>query len=278
MKKSFSLLFIVTSFIFLGAGGNQEDSGFSNDSSSKEKEVKFYTSKQGAEIMTESNYTAAIKRFLYNENRAVVKLLFSSHYDKVVEVGCAQAQKASMFVELGYRYLGIDINPVFIATAKESIERNGLEKNADVECTSVFDFENEMNHSLKATGKGLVIFPFNLFGNLPDHEQLLKKFLGLNYDIFISTYTTDNEAFKTRKDYYSNCQFENLSFESSNEKCTFFSSDGLSTTAYSREYYQNLIETHFDKDAVSYQIDKFDPIGFSIVIKIKGKGDVTLDL
>jgi SAM-dependent methyltransferase len=235
-------------------------------------EHKFYISSQGQMIMQEENYTGAIKTYLANENRAVVKHLFDGSFDSVLEVGCGYAIKASMFTQLGYQYSGIDINPNFVTKANESMKYNSLEKSAKASELSIFDL-NRTNNPVKSAKKTLILFPFNLFGNLPNQEEIIETCIRMNYEIFISSYTTDLTAFNERHAYYSNCGYSPLRYVDDGRQVKFSSELGLDTSAYSENYYKDLLQPFVDRNEIEYKISKFDAIGFSIIIKKLNRGN-----
>lgn len=153
-------------------------------------------------IMDQNYFSMEVRQFLEDEKNHLIKLFPKEQYDCIIEVGCHVGHNAHWLSELCTQYIGVDINKKSIELARKSKQIPGK---IEFFCTAVED----MNFLLRADGKypkhKVVLFPFNLFGNFINVEELIAMFDMTGVDIAMSNFNTRSATTIGRYDYYANC-------------------------------------------------------------------------
>lgn len=227
----------------------------------------FYAKSSGKEIMNPENYPKEITEFLEDEKKLVIKNLSINNYDSLLEIGCAESVRAKEIVKQGYKYFGIDINKEFIKNSKLYLNKEKLTEQAFVDDISFFELDSSHIFLQK---KCLILFPFNLFGNL-EEEQTLNHLFTLRKDFIIVTYTFDEKAEKIRGNYYNNCQYTNVKFIKNDNFSTFTSDEGLHSTSYNQNFLKNMIVEKAKLfrllSTIEITLQSFNDIGLAILVK-----------
>src|SRR5579883_1915550 len=196
----------------------------------------------GKEILKNDNYPEELKHFLLAERQWISNhIKKEDKYTALFEIGCGEARNLDIAQEHEINYYGIDFDNDYIIKAKNKIKQLPLSIKAIVRCLSVFD----LNESATPVGKNervLCIFPFNALGNMGNLLEILNKVHELGYDVLISTYKIDEFSSQIREQYFVNCGYKNLRKEHTKHGLTFYSDEGLKSTAMNSAYVQSVAE------------------------------------
>jgi hypothetical protein len=204
--------------------------------------VSFYGGKkEGLKLTNPSNYPEEIVSFL-NSSRALYAAIIEGGYSTVIEAGCMDIGFVfEACVKCGVSYLGIDVVAKLVEDLEERIATRHtssriIAKAICQDISNVYSIVSE-NHITN----GIVIFPFNSFGNLSNPVSAIKAAAQSVLDIAIFTYGTDNASSQIRRQYYNNCNYSQL-FMKKDAKGIFFSSkEGLYSYAYSKAFLNELL-------------------------------------
>jgi hypothetical protein len=140
-----------------------------------------------------------IARHLDDERDYAHKFFAEHGYRSVIEGGCADGSyHLPAAVELGLPCLGVEIVPEAAAACRERVPEAQV-RTGDVERLDELGWQT--------SAPGLLVLPFNLFGNLarPDVAAGTAHRLGL--DLLVLGYRTDQPARDARDVYYRACGF-----------------------------------------------------------------------
>jgi hypothetical protein len=129
----------------------------------------------------------------------------------------------------------------------------------------IMDFlESEDLKNIAYSEKPLIIFPFNVFGNIAPISLLLSKLRLMNTDFLISVYKNDSSTIEMRRKYYLNCGYNNLETIKDQTGFLFKSHEGLYTVAYDKYYLINLL------GAFGFVVETLESkYGFAIYAKLE---------
>ena len=212
---------------------------------SNNKVKDFYSDKWWELLIDNANFPAEIVNFLDNEKYIVSKKIVDWWYDLLFEVWCMNARNLNISTDLWIWYFWIDIVERYIDEAKKIISDNNI-NNSSVKLLSAFEVTSS-NIDIRNSQKQLVLFPFNSFGNIEKIRETLLSFSELWYDIFISTYWTDDESNKIRYSYYENCWYLWLKQINTDEEILFSSDEWLKSYVYKEKKLIMLLEQFWYK-------------------------------
>lgn len=197
---------------------------------------KFYNSGLGNKLIDYNNYPLSIKKYLAEENRILQEYLIDNEI--LVEVGCMVARNLQLALNLNKKYVGIDIAENYIDAANNFILENKLMYLCEVHNIDAETLLELNNYSkMLTTGKPLFYFPFNSFGNMKNHNNVLRNFKHFeNANFLIFSYLTTENATAEREAYYVNCNYSNLKKIQSEQGITFKADEGLCTMAFHLGY------------------------------------------
>lgn len=203
-----------------------------------------YDSDWGVQILNPENYPLGVHEYLADERRYVESV--ADDYDVIIEAGCFSGTYMLWAAKYGKSYVGLDVIPEFVIHAKSNARFFKL--HPDRLEFHVFDL-TELNRLYQKSkilrqkpGAALLIIPFNLFGNIPDVDQLIDELKTWEGGFIISNFLTNGLATETRRRYYLNCGLQGLSLRKEKAGVRFESVEGLNSTAYSTDW----IEGEFD--------------------------------
>ena len=219
---------------------------------SDNKVQDFYSDNWWELLIDDENYPTEINEFLSNERSITIDLLDKWWYDLLFEVWCMNARNLDISTDLWIWYFWIDIVQRYINKAKEKISSLWI-KGSFVKVLSADKVKSE-NVIIWSSKKPLVLFPFNSFWNIEDIRSTLLSFSALGYDIFISTYGTDDFSNNVRYNYYKNCWYEWLQQNDGEESVIFSSNEWLHTSVYKEQWLRKLIQEcwYWKIDVINY--------------------------
>ncbi len=203
--------------------------------------LHFYMS-SGQEILHVNNYPPLLVDFLMTEHNSFDSLLHEKKhtYTTLVEVGCGELENVQLAQKNQLKYIGIDFDPTRINTANQIIQRHGYQQ-VQVACADIINMKffdlYQSQHD-----KPILIFPFNVFGNIAPISYLLAKLKLFSMDFIISSYKINTTTNNVREAYYRNCGYHDLQKIESSFGVTFKSKMGLHTIAYSQVYLCSLLQ------------------------------------
>lgn len=201
---------------------------------------QFYITSAGEKIMDPSSFTEEIEKMLLEENQFVLTQMILGKYDVLYEVGCADSSRANDVVKLGVDFFGIDINPCYVEKSNRLFEEKKIQMKAQ---TSLFSANNlnSSTYQIANYRKALIVYPFNLLGNLDDFHLILINMINIGQDFCFSTYKINPIAWQARNRYYSKCGCEGIRYSTTPIGDLFDSEDGLHSAAFKVGYLTDLI-------------------------------------
>jgi hypothetical protein len=205
----------------------------------------FFEGQSADRLMDPAYYPPAITEFLRQERKLLNTLRRSC--DLLIEVGCMDGRYLDWAVKYRKRYLGIDLVPRHIEAGRHAVAANGLSKDhyrftcGDAEELALVIKREDLP---VAPNRCLILFPFNLFGAIPDVERVLASLRQSQMPFLISSYQTTEDATMCRYEYYQQCGSLGLCQMRDERGVSFVTSDGLCTIAYDLEYLQTLCRAH----------------------------------
>lgn len=226
----------------------------------------FYTNSGGSEILNHQNYPERLVKFLRDEKESFKKIIESGEYDGIIEIGCGNLENIDLAV--GRKYLGIDFSSHRVVSANALIAKEGI-KNARVELLNVLNIDpGDLNEFMKEVKRPLMIFPFNVIGNVAPISLLLLRLRLLEIDLAVSIYKTTDIVNEIRKEYYETCGYTDVIYKQDFLGTYFVSENGLYTVAYHDDYVISLLNYFgFDTEKLKNELgfvihansDKFAP-------------------
>jgi hypothetical protein len=147
-------------------------------------------------------------------------------------------------------YIGLDIDKVSLERASRYLDDH-LISNASFYNLSSYELNRIMLENDEK--KVLVVFPFNLFGNLTDPEETLNQILIRKWNLVIFNYQDNAMTREEREQYYSNCNII-CQYQIFKNYSSFVSNDGFNSKVYTCFY----MICHFFKNFIEcnqYQIE-----------------------
>lgn len=226
----------------------------------------FYKTQTGEKIMDPHCYTNGILKFLEDENQLILNLV--DQYDYLFEIGCGPSFRAKEVVKKGCRFYGIDINKNFIKSSQDSFVKAQIEKMAYAEEFCANDLTVN-NFPIQNKKKTLILFPFNLLGNLADFHIVLENMIDIGEDFCFSIYKINEEARKSRLKYYTNCGCQQIRYTSTPVGDLFNSKDGLHSASFKVSFIIDLLDAFFENKGkkATIAIQNIGKIGYFIYVK-----------
>ncbi len=163
----------------------------------------FYAeSEDSGKIMAAASFPPEIAQFLDDERKCLAKVFREEQYECIIEVGCHAGHNAGWLSALCEEYVGIDINESAIRTAMAQYA--GVMGISFI-CGPVEHVISVILNEKLSPRRAVVLFPFNLFGNFVNVEELIKSFNASGVDLAMSNFNTRSATTLGRYNYYSNC-------------------------------------------------------------------------
>lgn len=195
-----------------------------------------YESGIGDPLLKPESYNFNIRNYLSEEDKILRQVLHRFH--SVMELGCSDGRHTDTVIKHEKQYLGIDNVSRYIDVAKAK----HTSPSAIFICDDIQHFKKYLP---LIDNKVLVVFPFNIIGNLPDAEQVLAETLQSAAGIIIFTYRTDFHTQSVRADYYNSAGFEDITCITNKEGVRFTDNRGLNTIAYSEDWFREVFSEHY---------------------------------
>lgn len=221
--------------------------------SHENKDALWFYSNDGTEILNDGNYTPELEFFLKEQkilfNQAINQSKEIENYDTLIEVGCGVGENLDIASKNHLNYLGLDFSPNKILLFNKRIKQNTYHLNDKytykAECIDILDFfDQEHLMQFENSKKPIIIFPFNVIGNIAPVSLLLSKLKMHNLDLLISIYNNDTDTIEMRRQYYMNCGYNDIKEDRDATGFLFKSEEGLYTIAYDELYLKNLLTAY----------------------------------
>jgi hypothetical protein len=227
---------------------------------------QFYHTPIGEKIMDPTTHSVGIRSFLKEEHRFVMQLL--SNYDCLFEIGCSASERALVVAAMGCKFYGIDINHMYISKSRQHFQEWDIEKVADVRVFSANSL-NIRNLPFEIRKKTLILFPFNLMGNLVDFHIVLENMVEIGSDFCFSTYKIQKYVQESREQYYRSCGCQQLRYTTTPIGDLFDSGEGLHSAAFRLGYLMELLSNLLEKNQKKAEIRIIDLAGLGHMIYVK---------
>ncbi len=142
-----------------------------------------------------------------------------------------------------------------------------IQKKAQASQFSVNDLTVE-NFPVKAK-KSLIVFPFNLLGNLSDFHIVLSNIMDIGQDFCFSVYKINDDVKKSRLEYYSKCGCQQIRYTTTPVGDLFDSVDGLHSSAFKVSYLVEMLHGLLEQKnkKATIVIRDMDSIGYLVYIR-----------
>lgn len=194
---------------------------------------KLYKKNSFKNVMRFANRIPEIDNYLIKQKEKMRGIMDNGQYKFLVELGCFDGRNSVVVNNHSY-YVGIDLDSESICKAKKNYsEENKLFICGD--CYSIlscFSFRDLT----------LVVFPFNLFGNMveKERENILCLLKVKKIDFVIFSYQDNPYTINIRERYYRSC-FEDIQPEYLQNNSVFYSpTSGFRSKTFAKEYYKNI--------------------------------------
>lgn len=190
-------------------------------------------------IMNSSSFSPEICQFLRDEKNHLGNLFQQEQYECIIEVGCHSGHNAGWLSALCYRYIGLDINKAAIDLARRT---NYLPGKIDFFCASVENLKPLLAPDDLYPQRKIVLFPFNLFGNFVNVEELIETLDMMGVDLAMSNFNTRSATTIGRYNYYINC-FDKSSIRvyDAEQGVLFKAGQSFRSIAYNSDYLAKLV-------------------------------------
>jgi hypothetical protein len=217
------------------------------DKNSKQKSIHglslspngdFYISFSDSErIMNPACFSPEIVQFLHDEKIFLRKVFLQEKYECIIEVGCHAGHNASWLSELCEHYVGVDINA-------EAIDHANKQASGKIEffCTPVEKIIPLLEPDGRYPRRKVVLFPFNLFGNFINIEELIEMLDIAGVDLAMSNFNVKSATTIGRYNYYGNCFGESaIRVYDAEQGVLFKAGQCFQSIAYNQDYLTKII-------------------------------------
>lgn len=231
--------------------------------------TSFYEKNGGDRLVHSDVYTSKIRRYLLEESQLISKLLADLQYQFILEVGCMYGRLLKIAKDAGVVYRGIDLVERFIRIGHKLAENIVHDEyRARLWTCSINDIGKiiALHPDLFPCDmrKTLTVFPFNSFGNIADPYCGLSAIRKCGCDLLICTYTTDINASRARREYYTSCGYNDLEEVQNGQGVMFHSREGLESAAYHPHYLRSLLARC---DYAIKNVFFIDPFGVAYLVQ-----------
>jgi hypothetical protein len=226
--------------------------------------VEEFYSGVGQVLIDPGVYPVEIVEHLTAEKLALKRLIENGGYDTVVEVGCMDGtMHLDVCTDSLVNYVGIDLIEEGTIVLQDKLTASGYPKHSIVKALDVLNIADIADDIKVFAKKVLVFFPFNSFGNLEFPGKAVAAISSCDFDIAVLTYLNDQHTNDVRFQYYSNCEYQELSCSSDEKGIQFSATQGLNSYAYSGDWIEQLAQVH--NSALSFE--KMGKIGCCYLFK-----------
>ena len=189
--------------------------------------TQFYASGAGDRLVDADLLPPVVQALLAHEERMLDSI--SAGIDVLVEVGSMSGLHLEWAVRRGLGYVGVDVVSRYVAEGRARLADRALP--ADRYRFALADAE-ELPAVALPPGRAVALFPFNSFGNMARPRAVLTALAGSGLPFAISTYRTDRDASRRRREYYDACGYTGLRVTEDADGVRFRNDEGLDTVAY----------------------------------------------
>jgi len=195
--------------------------------------MSIYKNGLGDELINPFNYNSEILLYLEEEKKIIKRLCLQ--FEVIVECGCMNGRNFELISSFGRKYIGVDIIDRYIHEAQKKYQNS---KKCLFICGDIINISHILHdRGIPVSDSMVLIFPFNSFGNVLDAQRTLKVLLKDGFNVAIFTYKIDEHTNSVRVDYYNKSGFNSLKKEMSSDVVRFYSSNGLNSKAYSKDWF-----------------------------------------
>lgn len=170
--------------------------------------LAFYRDHGASVIMRAAHFPDEMLPFFQMESLAVLEALSRYGCSTLVELGCYDGRSLEVARAAGVDYLGIDINAAAVERVRHRIDEEGLGDRARAQVGDAMQCADWIGSV--TGGRPLLLLPFNLLGNFPSPELLLKGIKQAGGVAVLSVFTASAAATDLRRDYYTACEIAPL--------------------------------------------------------------------
>ncbi len=205
---------------------------------------QFYGERKGWRMFDSRALTPEITRYLKAEALFLERAMKTSGYRTLIEVGCGYGRYLDWSLSRSYNYLGMDIVQWMVELGKLR-SKKARKKYPELSCSIIRHAAEEISRAIKELSidhpenKALIFFPFNCMGNVASFEKVIDSLKETGLDIVVSTFRTDAISTKVRKEYYSNCGYEQLNSRILKHGLLIISEEGFHAMAYHQDVLVN---------------------------------------
>lgn len=165
--------------------------------------LDFYRDHGASAIMRAAHFPDDMLPFFQMESLAVLEALSRYGCSTLVELGCYDGRSLEVARAAGVEYVGIDVNAAAVKRVRCRIEAEGLADRARAQVGDAMRCTDWIDHV--TAGRPLLLLPFNLLGNFPSPQALLKGIKQAGGVAVLSVFTASAAATDLRRDYYTAC-------------------------------------------------------------------------
>lgn len=209
--------------------------------------IHYYTGDQGHSIMDSRNFSPEIDLYLNAELAACASLMARYNYRYLIEFGCGMLRMLGASMVNDAKYLGVDVREEIKPWSRSFISDNGLRlcRFVRAKAERFVDLSNRLiikKNVSEVSRKGLIVLPFNFIGNVHNLLTFIESITAAKADIFISQFSTNEQATYIRSNYYVNCGLD-LIYENNQFGCVF-RGENFSSYTYHSAYIDSLMVAH----------------------------------
>jgi hypothetical protein len=216
-----------------------------------EEDVRhFYDAGRGWNMFNAVYLTTALRHFLQQEKIVLGKLVTSQPIGHLLEVGCGHGRFMKWALRRQLHYDGFEIVSWLADLAAMSagfLRAEYPPQRCQVHNHSVSEMERAFADIPPPTLNGqvgLVLFPFNCFGNVADREEVVAALARHTGQVLVSGFLTDGAATEQRAAYYAHCGYTNVTWQEDDLGVLVRADEGLHSYAFRDDFLKAVFAGH----------------------------------
>ena len=196
-------------------------------------------------LMDPANHLDDIALFIRTEREMIETL--APLLDRIVELGCMDGRYLELAARYGVRYVGVDLVPRHVQTGRLRARALGLGepdvvfRQGDAQRVHVTLADLALDGSAE---RNLLLFPFGLFGALPDVDDAAASLGRLGWPFLLSLYQPGDRMTAARRRYYARCGYEAIRVVRDRRGVWLTTGGGLRVAAYHPSFLRALWTRH----------------------------------